>query len=224
MSSPRSAKPSPIEDRDSLARRDASDDNIEDATLVERACAGDRRAEEAIYRRHVRFVSGMVLRLLVDPADTEDVVQDTFALALEQMRRLRQKTALRAWLAQIAVSQVHRRFRRRRLLRFLGLERGDPTLTLESIASRDASPDVRSDLAVLSQLLDELPVDRRIAWSLRHVEGHSLEEVAAACRCSLATAKRRIAAADRHVRPDVYLSHRVVSLPVSGGRDPEGRR
>ncbi|MGA2448444.1 MAG: RNA polymerase sigma factor [Polyangiaceae bacterium] len=218
-----SVTPSAAE-RHKLARQDAEEESLEDERLVERACAGDRAAEETIYRRHVRFVSGLVMRLLVDPAETEDVVQDTFVLALEQMRRLRQGRALRAWLAQIAVSQARRRFRRRRLLRFLGFERGDPTMTLEAIASQDASPEVRSDLAALGKLLGELPVDQRIAWSLRHIEGCSLDEVAAACRCSLATAKRRIATADRHVRPDVYLSRSVVSLPGSTGLDSEGGR
>jgi RNA polymerase sigma-70 factor (ECF subfamily) len=40
-----------------------------------------------------------------------------------------------------------------------------------------------------------LPTAERIAWSLRTIEGLTLPAVAAACGCSLATAKRRIAAA-----------------------------
>lgn len=222
MASSRSTTPSPVVGRSKPTFRHDEEAVGEDANLVERACAGDRAAEEAIYRRHVKFISGMVLRLLANPAEAEDAVQDTFALALEQLPRLRQKDALRGWLSQIAVSQVHRRFRRRRLMRLLGLDQGDPTGTLAAIASPDASPDVRSDLAALSRLLCELPPNQRIAWSLRHIEGATLDEVASACRCSLATAKRRIGAADRHVRADVYLSNCVVSLSVSRGRDSEG--
>jgi RNA polymerase sigma-70 factor (ECF subfamily) len=213
--------PSTVEGRPKIGRRDALDGGAEDAVLVERACAGDRSAEEAIYRRHVKFVAGMVQRLLVNPAETEDAVQDTFALALEQLPRLREKEALRGWLTQIAISQVHRRFRRRRLLHFLGLDGGDATATLETIASPDASPDVRSDLAVLGRILRELPVNQRIGWSLRHIEGASLEEVASACHCSLATAKRRISSADKRVRAEVCLSESVVSLTVSRGNNQE---
>jgi DNA-directed RNA polymerase specialized sigma24 family protein len=40
---------------------------------------------------------------------------------------------------------------------------------------------------------------------LRHVEGLRLDEVAEAMECSLATAKRRIQRADRHVRADVRI-------------------
>jgi RNA polymerase sigma-70 factor (ECF subfamily) len=43
----------------------------------------------------------------------------------------------------------------------------------------------------------------RIAWTLRMVEGLELAEVASACGCSLATAKRRIAAAEVVVRAHI---------------------
>ena len=45
------------------------------------------------------------------------------------------------------------------------------------------------------KILDRLPVDEKIAWMLRHAEGEPLEVVASYCECSLATVKRRIAAA-----------------------------
>lgn len=181
------------------------------------ARAGERAAEEAIYRRHVAYVAGMVLRLMADPTEAEDVVQDTFTLALEQLPRLRDGSSLRAWLAQIAVSQMNRRFRRRRLMRLLGLQ-GDVVVAFDAIASRDAPPDVTSELAALGRAVGALPPNDRIAWSLRHIEGATLPEVAAACACSLATAKRRIAAADARVRAAVHLAEAVVALP---GREEE---
>jgi RNA polymerase sigma-70 factor (ECF subfamily) len=48
--------------------------------------------------------------------------------------------------------------------------------------------------------LDRLGTAERLAWTLRHVEGERLDAVAQLCGCSLATAKRRIAAANAHVR------------------------
>jgi RNA polymerase sigma-70 factor (ECF subfamily) len=197
------------EDDGLVGGRSAAD---EDARLVARVRARERGAEEAIYRRHVGYVAGMVLRLMADPAETEDVVQDTFALALEQLPRLRDGSALRPWLAQIAVSQMNRRFRRRRLMRLLGLQ-GEEVVAFDAIASRDASPDVVSELAALGRAVGALPPDQRVAWSLRHIEGATLPEVAAACDCSLATAKRRIAAADDSIRAVVRLADAVVLLP-----------
>ena len=175
-------------------------DAVSDEQLVARAQGGDAWAEEAIYRRYVRYVFGLAARLLRSTVEVEDVVQDTFAIALEQMSALRDGAALRGWLAQIAVSQVRRRFRRRRLLRLLRIDSSVDDATLEVLAEGAAGPEVCAELAVLDRLLEKLPGEQRVAWMLRYVEGESLEDVARIAGCSLATAKRRIAAADARIR------------------------
>lgn len=101
---------------------------------------------------------------------------------------------------RIAVHQVHRRFRRRRLLARLGLDRGVDDARLERVVDPSASPEVRADLARLDDALGRLPVAPRLAWVLRYVEGCELKELADQCGCSLATAKRRIAQADVALR------------------------
>lgn len=65
----------------------------------------------------------------------------------------------------------------------------------DAIADESASPEQRALLQRVYRVLDGLPADQRIAWTLRYIEGEQLEAVAALSGCSLATAKRRIAAA-----------------------------
>jgi RNA polymerase sigma-70 factor (ECF subfamily) len=60
-------------------------------------------------------------------------------------------------------------------------------------------------LAKVYAVLDALPSDERVAWSLRHVEGERLERVAELCGCSLATAKRRIAAAHQRIAVELEV-------------------
>ena len=177
-----------------------SDAAPDDATLVANARRGDRWAEEALYRRHVGYIAGMVARLLGGAVEAEDVVQDTFALGLDRLGTLRDPAAVRAWLAQIAVSQVRRRLRRTKLLTRLGLHPSLDHLQLESMAVEEADADTRAELASLGEALAKLPTDDRLAWMLRHVEGQPLKEVARVSGCSLATAKRRIAAASHELR------------------------
>ena len=74
--------------------------------------------------------------------------------------------------------------------------RGEP-VDLDAIASPDASPHVRAQLAQIYALLRTLSADDRIAWTLRYIEGHELESVAELTRCSLATVKRRISRAQQ---------------------------
>src|SRR5262245_63511565 len=72
-----------------------------------------------IYRRHVGLIAATAQRLLRDPNDVDDVVQETFLIGFEQLDRLVEPAALRGWLVRIAVSRVHRRFRWRRVTGWL---------------------------------------------------------------------------------------------------------
>lgn len=180
-------------------------DPVSTTDLVERIARGDRWAEEAFYRRHVALVQTTVRRLLGRSAEAEDVVQDAFVTAFEIWDQLREPEHAKNWLLTIAVRKVHRRFRRRRLLRLLGLDQPTDDATLESLARSDLGGEARAELSLLDRVLARLPAEARIAWMLRHVEGASLEEVAVLCECSLATAKRRIALANAMVSQHVLL-------------------
>lgn len=175
-------------------------DAQDDARLVLRAREGERAAEELLYRRHAPSVLRLASRLLGSSDDAMDVLQDAFVYAFEELAELRQAGAFRTWLHRITVRLVHRRFRRRRLLRLLGLERQRDELSLDALAVESATPEARAELRWLDEALRRLPDVDRIAWLLRHVEGLAIEEVADACTCSPATAKRRIASADAAVR------------------------
>ncbi len=177
-----------------------------DAELVARVLAGDRHAEERLYLRHVGYVTSLCLRLLGRRDEAEDAAQDTFVDVLEQLPRLREPQRLKHWITRIAVHKAHRRFRRRKLLRALGLYGSDPLEeSLLPANSERATQEQALELDKLSEVLVGLPDVQRAAWVLRYVDGHKLEQVAILCDCSLATAKRRIAAADLVVRRHVQL-------------------
>jgi RNA polymerase sigma-70 factor (ECF subfamily) len=177
-----------------------------DQELVLRAQAGDAWAEEALFRRHIGRAAQIATRLVGRTSEAEDVVQDSFVIALEQLPKLREGGAFRAWLLRIIVHQAHRRYRKRRMLARLGIVSHDDLDTLASQGRSDLTPEARIELAKLDVVLQQLASRERFAWILRYVEGCRLDEVAHACECSLATAKRRIAAADRRVRRHVQLA------------------
>jgi len=178
-------------------------DSVSDAELVDRATRDDRWSREVLYRRYVDYLFGLAARLLANRRDAEEVVQDAFIAAFEQLGALRDASALRVWLGQIVVNLVRRRLRRLRLLRLLGLDGGVDDATLEALAAPGLHPEVSGELALLDRVLARLRADVRLAWMLRNVEGLELTEVAAVCGCSLATIKRRLADADAVVRAHV---------------------
>ena len=178
-------------------------DGSSDAQLVARAIQGDRWGREMLYRRHAAYLLAIAARLIGNRGDGEEVVQDTFVTAFEQLHQLREPAAVRGWLAQIAVSLVRRRLRRGRLMRVLGLDRGADDATLATLAAPGTNADQRAELALVDRALATVSANVRVAWMLRLVEGLELSEVASACGCSLATAKRRIAAAETAVRAHI---------------------
>ena len=168
----------------------------EDEALVGRARRSDVQAFEALYRRHAEFAFNLAVRIQGSAGDVEDVVHDAFLKAQECLSDLRDSAAFRPWLGSIVVRLVRTRLRRRKLLGALGLTAPEP-VDLDTLAAPDADPEARALLAQVYALLQTLAADDRIAWTLRYVERHRLETVAVMMDCSLATAKRRIARAQR---------------------------
>ena len=174
---------------------------VEDAELVRRAREEDDAwARDALFRRYIRDVAGLVTRLAGRRSEAEDIVQETMADALTHLSELREPASFRAWLLGIAVRRVRRAHRRRSVRRFFGIDGGEDDASLFDLASPTASPEVRAELALLDALLVRLPVDERIAWSLRRVEGEPHESIAGITGVSLATVKRRVDAVDVRVR------------------------
>jgi RNA polymerase sigma-70 factor (ECF subfamily) len=124
--------------------------------------------------------------------------------ALTRLHQLRDGALFKAWLLRITVHEVHRCYRRRKLLRVLGLSSPDDS-GLADLAGPSLPADARAELAALDRVLARLPARERIAWMLRHVEGYELTEVASACDTSLATIKRALARAEAELRAHIAL-------------------
>lgn len=170
----------------------------EDSELVALARAGESAAFEALFRRHSAYAMALGVRVQGSPTDIEDIVHDAFLRIFDRLDTLRSGASFRPWLASVVVSLVRTRLRRRRMLGLLGLSTADP-IDLDSLVTPDAGPEVRAQLAQVYAVLRQVPVDQSICWTLRYVEGRKLEEVADVVGCSLATAKRRIAAVQQRM-------------------------
>ncbi|MEL6546149.1 MAG: sigma-70 family RNA polymerase sigma factor, partial [Myxococcota bacterium] len=98
---------------------------------------------------------------------------------------------LRAWLRRVTVNRVRMEMRRRKSRR---RSSHDEYIDERFVAGDESEEEIaqRELLNLAYRVIEQLPVDERIAFVLRRVEGLSLEEVAENLGCSLATAKRRL--------------------------------
>ena len=72
------------------------------------ARAGEKWAQEALFRRHARMVNGLAFRLLGRDQDVDDLVQDSFLSALRSLDRLAEPQAFASWLGSIVVRSAHK--------------------------------------------------------------------------------------------------------------------
>ncbi|MDP1589359.1 MAG: RNA polymerase sigma factor, partial [Prosthecobacter sp.] len=79
----------------------------DDAQLVERSLSGDAKAFGSIVERHQSLVCGLAYSACGNVHVSEDLAQETFITAWQQLRTLREKTNLRGWLCGIARNVIH---------------------------------------------------------------------------------------------------------------------
>jgi RNA polymerase sigma-70 factor (ECF subfamily) len=182
-----------------------------DRELVERARAGERAAFDQLVARYQRRLLRLVLRLLRDPAEAEDVVQETFLKAYRALPRFRGEAAFYTWLYRIALNGARNAILRRR-------QRSAPA-PLPSRAPA-AAPEIGTPESMLlskqvmlavDAAMEALPLELRTAIVLREIEGLSYEEIGQIMECPLGTVRSRIfrarEAIARRLRP-------LLDLPV----------
>ncbi len=157
---------------------------------------------EEAFRSYAGYVAGVAYRILGRADEVDDVVQDVFLKAMRGLAAMREPDAVKPWLATITVRVARRRIRSRWWRELFGRQAQDAG-HLHFMESSTASPEQGALVRELYGVLGRLAVDERLAWSLRHIEGERLETVALLCGCSLATAKRRIAAARARISKEI---------------------
>lgn len=146
-----------------------------------------------LFKRYAPYVAKIGMRMLGRREELDDFVQDVFLSVHRHLATVREPAALKGWLAKVAVREAMARLRRRKLRNLLGLGAAHD---YEAVADGAASPEQRAQLARVFEALDTLSASERVVWSLRTVEGETLERVAELCGISLSTAKRRLASAE----------------------------
>jgi RNA polymerase sigma-70 factor (ECF subfamily) len=188
-----------------------------DRAAVRKACDGDGDAFRSLVERHSRYVFNVAYRLTGSASDAEDVVQTTFLRAYQQLSRFEARADFRTWLHRIAVNCSIDLIRSRRH-REVGHDPED--LEFESASTGDHGVAAGPDRLLLSteirdrvaQGMAQLSASERLAFTLRHVEGLPIRDVALRMGLKTEAAKNSIFRAVKKMRtalePLVAVSER----------------
>jgi RNA polymerase sigma factor (sigma-70 family) len=157
-----------------------------DLELVALGAAGDRAAFGELVRRHGSAVRGLLRRMGADGAGADDVAQDAFLAAFEQIAEFRGEGAFRAWVCRIAARLYVKRWRRQARADLLSEAAGLDAAELHAATpSTDAKIDLDGAMKSLSQ-------PERVCVSLCYGAGLSHAEAAAALNAPLGTVKSHV--------------------------------
>jgi RNA polymerase sigma-70 factor (ECF subfamily) len=164
----------------------ADQDCTPDRDLVRQASAGDTRAFERLYRRHVRRVHSVIWRLIggVD-ARAEELAQDTFLHAWRGLAGFRLDSAFSTWLHRLAVNTA--------LMDLRGRAGAEAMETAADALDSMIAPAVRHDLGLdLERLVARLPPRARAVLVLHDVEGWKHAEIGAALGMAVGSSKAQL--------------------------------
>jgi RNA polymerase sigma-70 factor (ECF subfamily) len=190
---------------------DRTETETGEADLVRRAQAGEIAAFEELTTRCAPRVYSLALRMLRHQQDAEDVTQQTFLSALENLAGFRGDASFSTWLLRIAGHAALKVIRKRKGLETVSLEEAtegardsDAIPHPEYIADWRQSPvelaQKNETRALLDDALERLDEKHRLVFLLRDVEGLSVKEAAEALGLSEANVKVRLLRARLQLR------------------------
>lgn len=179
-----------------VERHPEPEGTADELRLVAAARAGDHAAFDLLVARHSPRVASAARRFVEDPNDLDDVVQDTFLRAYQNLARFRGKSALRTWLIQIALNVC--RDRRRGFWRRVLLARHP--LELERPPSDGDGHDGALLRRTVESAVAELPEKLRLPLVLHAFEELSGAEIAEVLGWNESTVWTRIYTARKQLR------------------------
>jgi RNA polymerase sigma-70 factor (ECF subfamily) len=154
-----------------------------DLDLVALGASGDRGAFGELVRRHGSAVRGLLRRMGADGATADDVAQDAFLAAFEQIAEFRGEGAFRTWVSRIAARLYAKRWRRE--ARAALLDEGAESAEAPAGPGADARIDLDDAMKSLSE-------PERVCVSLCYGAGLSHAEAALALNAPLGTVKSHV--------------------------------
>jgi len=175
-----------------------------EAEAIRLAQAGDAAAFEHLYQLHSRRVYALCLRMVGNPSDAEDLMQEAFLQLFRKIGTFRGESAFSTWLHRMTVNVVLMRLRKKSL----------PAASLEETTEPDeetggprkdiGAPDLRLSGAVdrvnLERSIEKLPPGYRTVFVLHDVQGFEHNEIAGIMGCSVGNSKSQLHKARTRLR------------------------
>ncbi|MEJ2705887.1 MAG: sigma-70 family RNA polymerase sigma factor [Sedimentisphaerales bacterium] len=166
---------------------------VSDKALIKAAQRGDREAAAWLYRRHVDRVHRICYRIVLDPSQVQDCVQEVWLKVFRNLDRFRSNRSFAAWLNTVTANTAidyYRKWIKQRNHLDVDVARA------HSLAASRQSEAQQSDGAPVQQkikeALENISVNQRTAFVLRYFEEMPTAEIARILGCTEGTVRIHI--------------------------------
>ncbi len=172
--------------------------SFSESELIERAVRGDRQAQAEIVYQHEKMVYNLALKLVGNPEDAENILQETFLKILESLHTFKGGSALSTWIYRIATNfaLMHLRSKKRNFVSIdeYPLDEKHDFRNFFKVSEVDPLKDLlNSELNEnLQAAIDSLPPKFKTVFILKDIEGLSLKEISTMLKISLPAVKSNL--------------------------------
>ena len=170
-----------------------------DAELVARVQRGDKQAFDLLVLKYQRKIMRLLSRMIRDPAEVEDVAQESFIKAYRALPQFRGESAFYTWLYRIAINTARnwlaQNKRRPSAPSAYESEEGETfneTDNLTDSSNPESEMASRQIAETVNKAMNDLPEELRNAIVMREIDGMSYEDIAHSMNCPIGTVRSRI--------------------------------
>lgn len=185
----------------------------------------DPRSLQLAIAKNIHRLRGIAGKMLGNPHDAEDAVQDALLRAHRALPQFRGESSLFTWLYRITLSSASNMLRqRRRRLTHETTVNHEPSADTQQpegveLETPESALATRRLHALVRDVFARLPEDQRVALELREVDGLSYDEIAAQTGAPVGTVRSRIFRARERIAVEIKSQTEVVFRHRAAPRD-----
>lgn len=199
--------------------------NHDDRRLIREAVAGDATAFGELVLRYQDRLYNIAYRVVGNPDDAADVVQDAFVNAYQSLASFKGDSEFFTWLYRIAFNTaISQKRKKRPTVSFDGGRDGEPGYDPPD-ASLDSAPDAAlersEDERLLAAAIAKLSDEHRAVLVLKDIDGEKYEDIAATLGIPIGTVRSRLHRARLELRH--LIAPRSIGLDDEPADEPADR-
>ena len=164
--------------------------------LIQRALKGDQQSMYRLYKMYVQAMYNICVRMVVSQYDAEDIIQESFISAFNNLKSFRGDSSFGAWLKRIVINKSLN-FLRQKKIEFIEIS------NLQVVDDKDDEIIETIKPERVHEAIKDLPDKARVVLNLYLLEGYKHKEIAEILGITESTSKSQYKRAKQLLRDNL---------------------